>query len=98
MLLAADDQLLPRTLEVSVKQLNVQPECDFVSGHIQLITANRLSLFTPPQVLHQPRVKRDNRGTHIDVSESNFWIEGGPRPGSDIGLRSASHLAMGHGV
>ena len=48
--LDADDLLLPTALEVGVHSLDQHPECAFVSGHQEMISADKQPLPTPPVV------------------------------------------------
>ena len=68
--LDADDRLLPNALRDGIKSLNSHPECAFVYGHVQLISANGLPLSSPRQF--------DPQGDHyLELLRHNYiWTPG----------------------
>jgi Glycosyltransferases involved in cell wall biogenesis len=68
--LDADDRLLPNALEDGIKSFNSHPECAFVYGHVQLISANGLPLPSPRQL--------DPQGDHyLELLRHNYiWTPG----------------------
>jgi glycosyltransferase involved in cell wall biosynthesis len=68
--LDADDRLLPNALEDGIKTFNTHPECAFVYGHVQLISATGLPLPSPRQ--------SDPQGDHyLELLRHNYiWTPG----------------------
>jgi glycosyltransferase involved in cell wall biosynthesis len=62
--LDADDRLLPHALEAGVNSLREHPECAFVSGHQQMVSADKQPLPTPLVVC----VKQDNYRAFLDYN------------------------------
>jgi glycosyltransferase involved in cell wall biosynthesis len=64
--LDADDRLLPEAVEVALRQLQAHPECAFVSGQFQYITADGSYLSTPaPTPLEHTTYLTLLQGNHI---------------------------------